>query len=162
MTTTSPADPRPNRLSERGRWALRESAPMLYHVADAFGVHPSQLTRELSGERPSPLSEPERRVYRLACGRKTSATPFLFHLHTIHQRGLRDRATEVRVDPWTDYLHLCATETEAQGPADVAELLSCQRPCRDALSHARDELARHGARIIRLVDFIPTVVESLS
>ena len=42
-----------NRLQKPTRRWIRESSPMVYHLAAAWGVDSSQVSRELNGERPS-------------------------------------------------------------------------------------------------------------
>lgn len=127
---------------------------MQYHMASARGVDPSQITRELSGERRSVLAPAEAWVEAMARHPKTSPEPWLGWMIA--------RAGQVRMESWvgdimTEYDRLCEAETAAQGEGDLAQLRFRSLRTREALDQVEEFLGRHVARGLRMLAVVPTV-----
>lgn len=149
----------PNRLTPRTRWAVKECGPMLYHLAGARGVHPSQVSRELSGERRSAIAEVEEICRAYVRERKCDPSPIITRfLGAIEEEWLAGLAA----DPWSEYRERCDAVLSQMGATLDAQLRA--RECHDAasLDTAEEELSRQAARTIRLVGVIPIVRRSLS
>lgn len=158
-TKTAAGELPPNRLTRRTRWAVRECGPMVYHLAGARGVDPSQVSRELSGERRSAIAEVEEILRSYAREKKCDPSPILVRFHgAVEEEWLRALAT----DPWAEYRRRCDAVLNQMGSALDAQLRAREFHDSDSLNAAEEELSRQAAHTIRLVGAIPLVRQSLS
>lgn len=152
MKTTSPPGEGPGRLTRRSARWLRKSAPMMYHIAKARGVDPSQITRELSGERRSALAAAEEQLVRMARYSRTNPEVWLVH---IHARISRARIEAGEVGSLDRYLELCEQETQARFEADVAELRFRNLQTGEALDELEEAQSLHVARGMETLHYLP-------
>lgn len=134
---------------EQTHWrtaALRRTVGMVKHWSHATGDDPSLASRKIRGERPSGVEQAEALVRSLAAHPKADPEPIIVHLQTVAEIEYARRETET-----LDLHRLIAHETEAQGPADVAQIALLDGHDADELDRAHEALSIHAARIRRVI-----------
>lgn len=153
----------PNRLTKRGARSYRACASMQKHLARYRGVDPSQITRELDGERRNVWAPVIEDVRAMAKDPRTDPTPMILHLLEVAAEAEAEAwANRSNEDIWAEWLLRCEAETEAQGRADLPQVRCRTARDREALAKAVDALSAEGVAILRLVSFRATVEASLS
>ncbi len=159
MATTTRKDPRGAlRLSKDGARWYRACAPgSQYQLARVRGVDPTQVTRELAGERRSPLAAMEQEVRRLAASGRTTAGPYLAHLHRLAGAGAMERPVGEKGSVLAEADRRCEEETRTQGAADVAQLrFRASRSVPD-LEALEDAALEHLGATLDMLHWLPRV-----
>lgn len=147
------------RLTKEGARWYRSCAPAVKNLAYARGVDPTQITRELSRERRSPLAAAEAEVVRLAGSPKTSPAPFLGWLHQLAAEGAMDRPVRCVLE---EHDRRCEVESRSQAGADLAQLRFRSSRSKDDLAALSEAVAEHFAAALDLVLWLPRVQEHLA
>lgn len=145
--TIAPGGRPPNRLSEHGRWAQRRVAPQVKQIAAARNVDNSQVTREITTERPSEVAKVEEQIRAYARHPKTDPWILIQHLETCIEEEV---AKLLRGDVSAGIAALVVEETRAEGIANLGELELLDGITSEEALRAHDALMVQGARIREL------------
>lgn len=153
MTAAASGQPRrwrtpQERIRHEARVVQREACPQLKHLAMCRDVHPSQVTRELQGERRGCFEETAIMVYNGTVQARIDVPRLLDHLQEVHRSALRSRPIDQVLEEFITYERL-ETERGHQLPVVLYHMGAIDF---HTYVRRRAEDTWHATRIVRLAE----------